>query len=334
MKFLVIGCGSIGKRHIGNLQSLGQEVLAVDPSETSRKTVEEKFNIKTFDNLENALNEKPDAVFICTPTSTHFDVASSALDHAHVFVEKPVCVTLEHADKLKEKAKKNNRIVQVGYNLRYTTALKKVKELLVSGKIGKLISARLIFASYLPQWRPGTDYRKSYSANKSMGGGIILDASHELDYVCWLMGKPTSVTCVANKISNLDLDVEDNADIILVFENGSVANIHLDYLRQDYTRECELVGEKGTIICKLDFKNGKYTIEIKSFDSDKNITQAELIAHDKLNPNDMYVEEVKAFIAAIEHNAKASPDLEDGVLALAISLKALEASEKEKTQKM
>jgi len=333
MKFLVIGCGSIGRRHMKNLLSLGQEVVATDVMAESRKAVEDTLKIKTTETLEAGLAIKPDGVLVCTPPSTHLELAEKALNAgAHVFMEKPVSDSLNGIKELGKLAKKGKRVIQVGYNLRFAPGLARLKEALASGTYGKALSARVIFAQYLPYWRPGTDYRKGYTGKKAHGGGIILEASHELDYICWLLGKPTRLACFARKVSNLEVDTEDTADILMDFETGSVANVHLDFTRQDYTRNCEIECEKATLVWRLEWRSGRSTLEARSFDPEHpEKIKSEMLLDVPWDTNDMYVDEMKAFVGAMEGKKKASPTLDDGELALGLSLKALESSEKGKT---
>ena len=151
MKFLVIGCGSIGRRHAKNLLSLGHKVIATDVSADGRKKAEAELGIKTFPSLAAALAQKPDAALVCTPPSTHIELAKKALlSGCHAFIEKPVSDSLGGIDALEKLAKMKKKKVQIGYNLRFAPGLAKLKELLDSGKYGKVLSGRVIFAQYLP----------------------------------------------------------------------------------------------------------------------------------------------------------------------------------------
>jgi len=333
MDFLVIGCGSIGKRHIRNLKALGHNVEAADVSAESRKAIEAELAVRTYEDLEGALAGHPEAVVVCTPPSTHLDLAAKALDAgAHVFIEKPVSDGLKGIDRLERLAKKKGKIVQVGYNLRYTPGLSKLKEAIGSGAYGKPLSARVIFGQYLPYWRPGTDYRKGYTGKKSLGGGIVLDDSHELDYICWLLGKPKSVACFARKVSSLEVDTEDTADILVDFESGAVANIHMDFVRQDYARNCEIHCEKGTLVWKFGWKSSRSTLELR--ESDGQSIKSSMLLDVPWDANDMYIEEMKAFVEAVEGKRIPSPGLQEGALSLRVALKALESSSKGRTVKL
>lgn len=323
MKMLVVGCGSIGRRHIKNILSLGHEVAGVDLNAEYRKWVEENLKIKAYGNVKEAIGaERPQACFVCTPPSSHISIANFALDNGlDVFIEKPISNSLDGIDELIAKAKKKGLKVAVGYNLRFNKGVRKVKELLDSGKIGKPLYARIIVAQYLPDWRPWQDYRKSYTSNKSMGGGVLLDCSHELDYARWLLGEAESVTCIAKKVSKLEVETEDDAEVILELKNGAVANIHMDFVRRGYKRGCEIAGEKGNI----DFVFGE---KIELFDGETKETKAFDI---KADPNEMYIEETKHFVDCVQHKKEPLVSAEEGRRTLLLALRAKEAAEKRKT---
>src|SRR5438034_6395276 len=122
-----------------------------------------------------------------------------------------------------------------------------VLRLVDEGRIGRPLAARAQCGYYLPFWRPGTDYREGYGARQATGGGIILDSIHEFDYLAWLLGRPREVFAYAGRVSSLEIDTEDNADVLLRFDYGAVANIHLDYLQRTYRRACDFIGEDGVI---------------------------------------------------------------------------------------
>lgn len=336
MKFLVIGCGSIGRRHAKNLLALGQKVIATDVDAASRKRLEQESGIRAHLSLHAALAEKPDAALVCTPPGTHLALAKKAvLAGCHVFIEKPLSNSLSGIDAIAALAKKRGKVAQVGYNLRFAPGLAKLKEILVSGKYGKALSARAIFAQYLPYWRPGTDYRKGYTGKKKYGGGIILEASHELDYACWLLGRPKKVACLARRVSWLEVDTEDNADVLLEFRSGATANVHLDFVRQDYERGCEVMCEKGTLIWKLGWKSGRNTLELRGFNpKHPERISSEMLLDAPWETNDMYVDEMRAFASAIKGARMQGAGIADGKLALKIALSALESSKKGKAVKV
>lgn len=336
MDILVIGCGSIGRRHIKNLLALGHRVAATDASADSRKWAAENLGVQVFENADAGLAQKPQAALICTPPSTHLELAEKAVKAgAHVFIEKPVSDALGGIARLERLAAGKGRAVQVGYNLRHVPGLVKLKEALDSGAYGRALSARVICAQYLPYWRPETDYRKGYTGKKEFGGGAILEASHELDYICWLLGKPVKVACAARKVSSLEVDTEDTAGILIDFEGGALANVHLDFVRQDYARGCEMHCEKATLVWRLEWRSGRSTLEERTFDpAHPERIKSRMLLDVPWDANDMYVEEMKAFVEAAEGRRKASPALQEGALALRLALRALESSEKGRTVKV
>ena len=336
MRFLVIGCGSIGRRHAKNLLALGHTVIAIDVSPDGRRRMENDLGAKTFASLSSALSQKPSAALICTPPATHIALAKKALfAGCHVFIEKPVSDRLQGVDSIAALARKKKKIAQVGYNLRFVPGLAKLKEALQSGKYGKPLSGRAIFAQYLPYWRPGTDYRKGYTGKRKFGGGIILEASHELDYICWLLGSPKKLSCFARRVSWLEVDTEDNADVLLEFRSGATANVHLDFVRQDYRRGCEIMCEKGTLIWNLDWKSGRNTLEARSFNPlHPEKINSEMLLDVPWDTNDMYVAELEAFISAVKGGKRIGAGIEDGKLALKIALAALDSSKKGKAVKL
>jgi len=325
MRFLVIGIGSIGERHIKNLVLLGIDVSVFDtkadvftpesglpeitPQISKMARIVEEYGV----NFENpfSYHNQFDAYVICTPPNTHTEYIVEGMQHySNIFVEKPISDKLDYLDWVVNTARNKEIIVQVGYQLRIHSGLKLVKQLIKDGRIGKLLNIKAEFGQYLPDWHPDSDYRRSYTARKSEGGGIILDASHEIDYVRWLAdSEVTSVSCVADQLSELTIDVEDTADMILTFENEVKADIHLDMTNKTYTRKCVLTGSKGSIIWDytnpLVFVAGKYINVAKS---------------------DPYIDEMKHFIACIENKEQPLVNAAVGKRVLEIALAAKQSS--------
>ncbi|KUK82514.1 MAG: Oxidoreductase domain protein, partial [Microgenomates bacterium 39_6] len=217
MKILVVGCGSIGKRHIRNLLALNFVIEACDVDDRKRSEVKKDFEIKVHESVEQALDRSLyDAAFICTPPSLHVNQALFLVRKGlHCFIEKPLSHNLDGIDNLISAAESRQRTVMIGYTLRFSPYLARVKNFISSGTLGRLLFLRASVGYYLPYWRPHEDYRKGYGANKSLGGGIILDASHEIDYARFFMGEVSEVFAVCRKLSSLDIDTEDYAEIIM-----------------------------------------------------------------------------------------------------------------------
>lgn len=306
MKIFVLGCGSIGKRHIENLKKLGfSDIVAYDPNEEKRKETAKRFNIEVFDKFEDGLDKYPNAVIIASPTICHLEQLNVVFMGAHVFMEKPISHELSsEVGSFIERCELYNYKFQVGYNLRFHPELIKIKKILDKGEIGNIISVRAQYGSYLPDWHPQEDYRKGYSASEELGGGIILDASHEIDYLRWLFGEVKEVFAFTDKKSSLEIDTEDIAEILLRFESGVIGEIHLDYIQKEKKRDLQIIGDKKTLYCDINKENG--------FDF-----------------NDTYIDEMKHFVECIENNKKPCPDAVDGKKALEIAM-AVKRSAKEK----
>lgn len=324
IKALVVGCGSIGKRHISNLKSLGLEVYAYDISKETREAIEKEFKIKTFDDYETALkflSEKTDSInisIICTPTDKHVEVASKALDcDFHTFIEKPISNSIKGVSSLIKKAREKKLINLVGCNMRYHKPLKTVRDILKSKVLGEVYSIRSYFGHYLPYWRPNVDYRKTYSASLKRGGGIILESIHEIDYLMWLFGDIKEFKVISKKKSKLEIDSEDIASIIIEFESGVIGEIHLDYLQKCKHRGCEIVGSNGTLIWESFGKNPEIAF-IKQYD-DK--IKKWNIREIKPDINQPYIDEMKHLINCILKKEESQNDFEQALKVLKLTLK-------------
>jgi glutamate-1-semialdehyde aminotransferase/spore coat polysaccharide biosynthesis protein SpsF (cytidylyltransferase family)/predicted dehydrogenase len=303
---LVVGCGSIGRRHTKNLKSLGLQHFAFcDTNAEALKRISDEVSGELFSDYKEALGKfKPDMVLICTPPVYHIDEALAALQAgSHVFIEKPLSHESAGVQVLIAEARRHNRNVQVGYNLRFHPGLQILKEIIDSGKIGRVLWLNVEAGQYLPDWRPWQNYRESYSARQELGGGIILDGSHELDYICWLLGWPTEVSCRAEHLSSLELNVEDSAWIYLNFPDRRRAELHVDFVQRTYTRTCKVVGETGTAL--WDFGSE----EVRWFSAEdpgwKSIPY-------KFEVNDMYVTEMRHFLESLGSSTGPLVDLEQG----------------------
>ena len=323
MKFFVVGCGSIGERHIRNLLFLSAgEISTFDTKNTRLKYIKEKYKVVTYDNLEKGFNAKPDVALICTPPSFHLDIAMKAIKNdINLFIEKPISNDAKNLDRFISEVKKRDISVLVGYNLRFHKGIQLLKKKIEEGSIGKILSASAEFGQYLPDWRPGMDYTKNYSAIKELGGGIILDASHEIDYITWLLGQVKKVSCFADKLSNLKINVEDTAEIILKFKNNSIGRVHLDFNQREYSRKCKIIGEKGIIT--FDYLEDVVKIFTEKEKRWKSINL-------NSESNDMYLREMEHLIKCVKRKEKPLIDEKVGKKVLEVALAAKKSSETNK----
>lgn len=298
MKYMFVGLGSIGQRHLNNLRDITQNrVIAYRSNAKNIDEIDEKYNVESYTDIDKAFEEKPDVVFISNPTSLHMPIALKAAENnCHIFVEKPISHNLNQTDELFSIMEKNKKICFVGFNYRFHPNLIKIKQLLDEEKIGKVLFARIQAGQYLPDWHPQEDYRQESSAKKSLGGGVVLTLIHEIDYAYWLFGEVESVMAYTGKLSSLDIDVEDTASMILKTKNNAIIELHIDYLQKPATRTTEIIGEKGTILWDY-FKN-----EVKLFQNKEN--KWTTYKEKSFERNKMYDDELKHFLRCINNSEK------------------------------
>ncbi len=294
MRFLVVGCGSIGQRHIRNLKRLGHDVSGCERDPLRIRQVGRKYSIPVFGSLKDALGRRYDGAFICTPTNLHIPQAVEiAKKGIHLFIEKPLSNSLKGIGGLSSIVRKKRLTVLVGCNIRFMPGFKFVKGLIDGNKIGRVLSAKIECGFYLPYWHPYEDYRKGYSAKRSLGGGAIFDDIHELDSLHWLFGRPKEVFCFRERLTGLEIDTEDCAEIFMRFKSKAVAQVHLDYIQRTYRRYYEFIGEKGVIYFDL----RKETVELFGEKPNKSrIFQRGI----KADPDKMFIDEARHFVNCIK----------------------------------
>jgi predicted dehydrogenase len=321
MKFMIAGLGSIGRRHLRNLNALGEQDIVLFRSGMSTLPDDELEGLATETNIETALAHKPDAVIVSNPTALHLDVAIPAAEAGcHLFIEKPISHNLERVDDLLAAVKRGGGKVLVGYQFRFHPGLQAVKRWLMEGRIGKPISAHAHWGEYLPDWHPWEDYRQSYAARRDLGGGVVLTLCHPFDYLRWLMGEVVSVAGWTGQIGELDLEVEDIAEAILEFASGAVGHVHLDYFQRPPAHRLEIIGTEGTI--RWDNANGHASV----YRSAEYKWESSLLP-DGFDRNGLFMAEMKHFIDVASGDVDPVCPLDDGVRTLRVALAVL-SSEK------
>jgi len=320
---LVAGAGSIGRRHMANLRQLGtRNLAATDPDAARLQPVVDDLGVEGFADLDVALRTfKPDVVFVCTPPVCHVEHALRALrSGADVFIEKPLSNRLDGISALKAEAAERGRVAQVGYNLRFNPGIQTLKRLMEEGVAGRILWARAEVAQYLPDWRPLQDYRQSYTARRELGGGIILDASHEIDYMLWLLGPPRELTCMAGQVSGLEVNVEDCATILIRLRSGAQADIHMDFAQRTASRSCVLAGDAA----RLEWVHAENQVRIIRSEG-----APEFIKYN-FEANQMYIAEVEEFFSSVHRRTTANRGLAESELTLRVALAALTSAAERK----
>lgn len=327
-RVLVVGCGSIGKRHIGNLKKLGvAEIAAVDSREDRRAEVRERFGVtRLFPSLDEALQQPVDAAVICTPTSLHVPPALElARRGVHLMIEKPISHNLDGVDELLKICREKRLVCFVAYVMRFDPSLRKVKQLLDDRAVGQVLSVRSETSSYLPYWHPWEDYRTFYMAKKSLGGGAILDESHSLDYVRWLLGEPERVSCLNDRISKLEIDTDDINEMIVRFRSGAVATIHQDLIGRQPQENLEIIGSETT----LHWDAKTHTVELYGVETKKR----EKVMYDgeeEVDDAATYVAEMRHFLECVRTGEDPLITGEDGKRTLQLILAGLESARTER----
>lgn len=320
-KFLFCGLGSIGNRHLNNLLKLKPEArfLAYRTRLKKEPSSSKMVKIKEFDNFKKALKQNPKAVFVTNPTSFHLATAlTAAKSGLNLFIEKPLATNTQGVIDLIKICKKQKLISLVGYVLRFHPQIKKIKEIIQRKSLGKIYTVQAIFSQNLSLWHPWENYLNIYSSQKKLGGGILLDASHELDYLYWFFGKVAWVQAWVGKLSNFAIDVEDTALITLKFANNVMAEIHLDYLGQPPQRKLVIIGQKGSLY--WDF----FSHKLAYYDAGTKKWTKTLLKN--FNYNKMYLGELKYFLQCLETKRKPLIGLEDGFYVLKIIEAARQSS--------
>ncbi len=325
MKALVVGYGSIGKRHVQNLLSIPNMKIIVC---TKRKDVDLPQNCLVLESLSECIIHKPDFAIISNVSNIHVSTAIKlAKSEIDLFIEKPLSDTMNGIDELLSIVKKKNLITLMGCNLRFHKCIKKIKEILITNQIGRVISVSVESGSYLPDWHTYEDYKQSYASRKDMGGGVVLTSIHEIDYLYWFFKNVKEVVSMTGKYSDLEIEVEDFSAIILRFNNNIIAEIHLDYFQRPNYRSCKIIGSNGTIR----WDSEKNVVKVYSINDKKWIKEMELKNFDR---NDMYVDELNHFIDCVNNRKESINSLESGIETLKIALACKESSRMKKVLKV
>jgi predicted dehydrogenase len=251
-RILIVGLGSAGKRHLrlAKMKFPDYEIKVLRSSTLDIPKVNENNFIRSL--LEVA-EFKPSMAIICSPSPFHVEIAQFLAGiGAHILIEKPISNSTEGIKELIINCNKNSLALMTGYNLRYLESLKYFRACIVNGDIGMIQSIRCEVGQYLPDWRPGKDYRNTVTARRDLGGGALLELSHELDYLQWIFGSAEWVSAVIGKLSKLDIDTEDSAHLVIGFSDEklgytTIGNLNIDLYRRDKTRNCVVIGDRGSI---------------------------------------------------------------------------------------
>ena len=327
MNALVVGNGSIGKRHIQNLLSISNYNIVISTKQRKPTSLNKKRCI-FVKSLNEGLQHNPSIGFVTNVSSEHIKTSLLlAKAGCHIFIEKPLSNSLKETEKLLNMVKKEKLVTLMGCNLRFHSCIKKIKSLIEQKTIGEIISVKSECGTYLPEWHPNENYSMSYAARDDLGGGVVLTCIHEIDYLYWFFGEIKEVFSITGKFSDLKIKSSDLSAIILKFKNNIIGEIHLDYFQRPEFRSCKIIGTKGTIY--WDSTNN----EVKLFDIKKKkwITKLKVKNYDK---NKQYVDELSHFLNCVKMKKKSINDLTQGIKTLKIALTTIKSSKEKKLVKI
>ncbi|MBI3252264.1 MAG: Gfo/Idh/MocA family oxidoreductase [Candidatus Omnitrophica bacterium] len=328
MKILIVGLGSIGRRHLRNLKVIAPDakigVWRQRAKEAGLGNLAPLVDQVSF-SAQDALAWGADAALVTNPATQHIATGTVLAEAGvHLFVEKPLSHERQGVDGLIRLCHDRNLVLMVGYNFRFYKPLQVLRQALTGGRIGRPLALRAEVGQYLPDWRPGHDYRQSTSAREELGGGVVLELSHELDYVHWLMGEIEGVSSQIGHLSDLDIRVEDTAEIILKFRNGAIGSIHLDMVQRPPTRMCRIIGTEGT----LTWDGTEHRVRL--FSAGDN-AWSDLYVGSAEDYNEMYSAELRHFLDCVREERAPVASGEDGRRTLEIALAVKHSASTQRT---
>lgn len=292
---LIVGGGSIGRRHAQNARTLGLRTIICDVNRgRAEKLAEETNSEKFYTDYKEACDENPEiaAAIIATPSQFHIENAKFLAEKGiHLFIEKPLASGIEGVNDLIDLIRAKKIVTMMGQSYRFHEGYLSVKKLLEGGVIGKVYHVNLFSGQYLPDWHPTMDYRAEYAAQKKLGGGALhTSMSHAFDSVAWLFGEIRELSGWMARLSDLEMDVDDSVFCLIKTDRDVVIMCQTDFLQRTSKHRMIVVGQKGTL--EADFITHEIAIELPK---EKTVVQKY-----SFDSNKRYVEELKHFIQLIK----------------------------------
>jgi len=316
LKFLFCGLGSIGQRHLRILKTTGEHSFIALRSGKSKSDEQSLVDEEIID-LGGVSQHNIDGAIIANPTSLHIETAIEVAEAGiPIFIEKPLGKNLDNIEELVKLVSEKNIPILVGYNLIYHPAIEEIKKNIIENKIGKVISAKAQFGTYMPDWHKNEDYRKSYAANVSMGGGVILTSIHEQNYLTDLFGEVKDVKAMETAGNVIGIDAEEGIEILMKHVSGVVSNVHLNFFQKPYCRNCQVIGTDGTLY--WDFM----IPEVRISYNDK--TEIKKLGNEPMELLETsYINQMKHFVEVIEMKKEPRMSLQKGIDDMNVALKIL-----------
>lgn len=331
MKILFIGLGSIGQRHLQNLKKIKEyknsEIYCLrfsshnlyikDGVAREVENLNNFYNILTLNDLSEALSIKPEVVFITNPSSKHvFYAIEFARIGSSLFIEKPLSSSMEGIKELEELVIKNDIICMIGFQLRFHSFIKEIKNIITENTYGNIINAQMEWGTYLPSHHPYEDYKNSYASRKDLGGGVILSLIHELDLLLFLFGEVKDFFIVEGQNSTIGIEVEDTISSLFRFQNNEKnipVSLNLSFSQIFETRSIKI--SFSDALLELNLQTNRLLVK----DNKRTIVDKKVL--DTFNRNDMFINEIEYFMTNIKNkNTVVYPSLEEGIKSLELAL--------------
>lgn len=288
----ILGCGSIGQRHIRNLRALGvTDLVALRSRQGHFQQLAPELGVREVSSWDALLREEPDIAVIANPTSLHLETASKLVPHVRgLFIEKPLAASLGGVAELLAVCEEHRPTTFVGYSLQFHPVARQMQALLTSGALGEPLVLQGQVGHWLPDWHPYEDHRQAYYARRDLGGGVMLTLIHEIHLAMQLLGPVRDVQCMLSEYAALDLDVDVIADLMLRHETSGVSQLHLDFVQRRYHRTGTISCERGWI--DYDFAHPRVTVS----DADGERTVYEAAEYDG---NRSYIDMMTTFLGFV-----------------------------------
>lgn len=313
MRGLLVGYGSIGRRHLTNFQDLGVHDWVLVHTGRGTLAVDSPPGARIYDDLGEALrDEAPAFAVIANPTSAHVASATACLDAgSHVLLEKPVSHSVDGLDRLLEAARSRSAEVLVGFQFRFHPAVQRVRELVAGQTVGRALHAEVFWGEHLPSWHPWEDWRKGYAATRELGGGVHHTICHPFDYLRWWFGDAHVARATLTTHGPLELDVAEAADVLLRFDPDVTAHVRLDYWSRPQAHHVEITCTEGTIA--WDFMTGELRVWSTATGAWETTNLASVESR-----NDLFLAEASHFLDVASSRAQPICTLDDGVAVVSL----------------
>jgi len=317
-EILIVGLGSIGRRHLANLRDLGWSQIRVYRSRATQKDAElDGFPVDR--DLPTALSRRPIAVIVSNPSALHVPLAlDAARAGAHLLIEKPLSNDLDGVAELESLVAERRLTALVGFQFRFNPGLRQIGAWLRAGAIGAVVSAQVHWGEYLPDMHPWEDYRAGYAARPELGGGVLLTLSHPIDYLRWLIGELEHVSAIESRRDALGLAVDTCVDVTARFVSGASAHLHLNFVERPPSHRLTVIGTEGTVTWN-DANSAAHR------DGAASKRWETVPAPDGFERNWMFRDEMRHFLACLRGAEQPLCTIADGRTALEVALAARRA---------